>query len=777
MRLRRPRPAAGEIPPRPYIPPSAFGAATALGTAGLLAESAWRGRAAGTAPWLDGAHVVGVLVLCAAALAASRALAAPHPRAAARLRWMGALGLLAALGCARWAHALEASSAVLERPVSAFALEVASDPTEGAFGWSFTVVARDDAGRAVARMRATAGERPARGEVLRAVGRAKALDGSTWARSRLMRGEVAQLTVVRVLERSPSRAPDPLGALRSRVLAAIDPRRSPARALIAGAVCGDDSALDGTAAADDFAAAGLSHLVAVSGGHLVLVAALLQRALQRARAPVGARNAGLAAAMTAYVVFCGCTPSAVRSAAMACMGLAAGAGGRRAHSLSALALTCTGFAAIDSGAVFDLGFQLSAASVLFIAVFGRYLSFLLARTGLPHGVSEALSLTLAAQWATLPLTLPAFGTLSLVAPLANLVCGPLMSAMLVCGLATAPAAAAVPALSCLLAVPEALAQLSVFAAAVLADLPYASIPFSASAAGAAAALYLPALAVFLAWRPWGPRAVSALAGALVAAGAGWVGYWTLDAPPRVTVMDVGQADSILVRDGASSLLVDAGVDGRVVDALARNRVYRLDAVVVTHWDADHWGGLPDLLAAVDVGALYVARGAAGSAPPELLQALPCEISELGYGDRLAVGGFSCRVVWPRAPVAGEENAEPLVLDVRYRDGGCALSVLLTGDAEAPEAERFAPEVGDIDVLKLGHHGSAASVDASMLSVLDPEVAVASAGEGNAYGHPAPACTQAVAACGARFLCTIDAGDVELAPAEGGVGVSAGRGAG
>uniref|UniRef100_UPI0022E7C8ED ComEC/Rec2 family competence protein n=1 Tax=Candidatus Collinsella stercoripullorum TaxID=2838522 RepID=UPI0022E7C8ED len=452
-------------------------------------------------------------------------------------------------------------------------------------------------------------------------------------------------------------------------------------------------------------------------------------------------------------------------------------GGRRAHSLSALALTCAGFAAIDPGAVFDLGFQLSAASVLFIAVFGRYLSFLLARTGIPRGVSEALSLTLAAQWATLPLTLPAFGTLSLVAPLANLVCGPLMSAMLVCGLATAPAAAAVPALSCLLAVPEALAQLSVFAAAVLADLPYASIPFSASAAGAAAALYLPALAVFLAWRPWSPRAVSALAGALVAAGAGWVGYWTLAAPPRVTVMDVGQADSILVRDGASSLLVDAGVDERVIDALARNRVYRLDAVVVTHWDADHWGGLPDLLAAVDVGALYVARGAAGSAPPELLQALSCEISELGYGDRLAVGGFSCRVVWPRAPVAGEENAESLVLDVRYRDGGRALSVLLTGDVEAPEAERFAPEVGDVDVLKLGHHGSAASVDASMLSVLDPEVAVASAGEGNAYGHPAPACTQAVAACGVRFLCTIDAGDVELAPAEGGVGVSAGRGAG
>ncbi len=79
---------------------------------------------------------------------------------------------------------------------------------------------------------------------------------------------------------------------------------------------------------------------------------------------------------------------------------------------------------LDPGVVFDLGFQLSAMSVLFITVFAPYVTFTLERLRVPALLAEPLSLTLVAQWATLPLTIPVFGEVSLIAPVANLIGGP-----------------------------------------------------------------------------------------------------------------------------------------------------------------------------------------------------------------------------------------------------------------------------------------------------------------------------------------------------------------
>ena len=101
-------------------------------------------------------------------------------------------------------------------------------------------------------------------------------------------------------------------------------------------------------------------------------------------------------------------------------------------------------------------------------------------------------------------------------------------------------------------------------------------------------------------------------------------------------------------------------------------------------------------------------------------------------------------------------------------------MLLTGDTEADEANAYADAVGDIDVLKVGHHGSAASVDEEMLAALTPELAVASAGEGNAYGHPSREARQLLAQAGCPFICTIEAGDVTLFPDDEGARVATAR---
>ncbi|MFR2950296.1 MAG: MBL fold metallo-hydrolase [Collinsella intestinalis] len=109
-----------------------------------------------------------------------------------------------------------------------------------------------------------------------------------------------------------------------------------------------------------------------------------------------------------------------------------------------------------------------------------------------------------------------------------------------------------------------------------------------------------------------------------------VSYWTRFAPPEVIVLDIGQGDAILIRDGPSTLLVDAGIGEATRTALARNHVFGLDGVVVTHWDKDHWGGLPDVLESVRVDRLYVADGAADHIPAELSDG-PA-VSELREGD-------------------------------------------------------------------------------------------------------------------------------------------------
>ena len=165
--------------------------------------------------------------------------------------------------------------------------------------------------------------------------------------------------------------------------------------------------------------------------------------------------------------------------------LVASWGERRGHGISALALTTMALVARDAGVVFDVGFQLSAVSVLFIQLFYRYLSYLLIRLGMPRPIAEPLSLTLCAQWGTLPITIPIFGTCSIVAPLANLVLGPVMSALLVVGLVSAPLAAIVgPLADVLLAPADALASISVFGAQAFAGFPYASIAMAASPATA-----------------------------------------------------------------------------------------------------------------------------------------------------------------------------------------------------------------------------------------------------------------------------------------------------
>lgn len=679
-------------------------------------------------------------------------------------RWLyaAALGLVAgAVVSAAWAiGALHASRALDNRAASSLEFVVHGDPSinDGVYSYTCDAYAGE---KRLGQVRLSCDRELGAGSLVRAIGRISRFENDTYGRSRVLRGELRKVKVVRLvsIDEGP---PGPLSWLRNELLAVIAPASDPARSLIAGVVCGRSAELRAQPAGDWFSVTGTAHLIAVSGSHLAIVGFVVESALQKTRLSRGLQRGLLVLALAAYAVFTGASPSAVRACCMVAATLVANGAGRRRHGLSALFLTMAIFVLLRPTVLFEMGFQLSCASVFAILCFCPYATYALGELGVPSGIASMLSVTLCSQLATLPITIPAFGTFSLIAPLANAVIGPVVSVLLAVSIVLVPFSLVEPLRIWALVVPMVASRCALFFEQLFAAVPGASVSVPPDSMW----IYLVPclLAVLLVWWPR-PRARPMAVGlsCLVLLAAIPYVYWDRFAPPSVTVLDVGQADAILIRQGDALALVDCGLDERVVAALVRNNVHHIDAVFVTHWDEDHWGGLPAVLEQFSVGTIAVAADALEDAPAEVLNRPGVEYRQVRRGDTVDIGSFCARVMWPFESVDGEGNEDSLVLLLSYVQEGKSLRMLLTGDAELDQEREFVQEVGDIDVLKLGHHGSKVSVDGELLDVLRPELSLASAGKGNRYGHPSDACIDAVQEAGGAFACTIEHGDITISP--------------
>jgi competence protein ComEC len=277
-------------------------------------------------------------------------------------------------------------------------------------------------------------------------------------------------------------------------------------------------------------------------------------------------------------------------------------------------------------------------------------------------------------------------------------------------------------------------------ARLVAGLPHPQVKSWSGLAALALLVALAALACRL--RPPRGRRIGALVAMALTLVVAWRALPEHTAPPpaglRITVLDVGQGDGILLQVREGAVLVDEGPpEAHVADQLVGLGVRRLAAVVLTHPQRDHVGGAADVLERLPVGFVLDPRIPAAS-PDEaaaLTAARRREVrvvtARLGLAYRL--GRLRLRVLWPDGPgrPGDDPNNHAIVLLASYGQ----VDALLTADAEADITAPLRPP--PVEILKVGHHGSADPLLPDLLALTDPEIAVISVGAHNDYGHPTP----------------------------------------
>ena len=715
---------------------------------------------------------------------------------------------LAGLSCR--ASVARVSEALASSSVSGWTFELVGDMSPTATGaWRGRARAEGEACSGYVWL--TSPDELLTGDRIRCVGRFSPNADDEWGRSSAAQGLSGSVRVVLATERDE---PEGLALLARRVRwAALDvlrPGESDSGALLAACVCGYAPPMRARGLSEEFSRAGISHLTAVSGSHLALVASCVSAVLEGLYLGVRVRSVASILVTGGFVLLCGLPVSAVRAWAMACVSQAVALSGRRGHQLSSASLVGLVMALLDPSLSGQLGFLLSVSSVVGIGLFCPYARFALgeaalalgsmgagaAGRGVPRplgqalgrfgrvgrGALDALAVCVVCQASTFAIGASSFGSVSLVAPLANLLAAPVLGILMPRGRAAGGASPAPVAADVLARLAGAVAQPLLAGVSWLSSLGLASIPVSVDLGLALLVTVLLSAVLLVAWpRPSGRLLAGGTLVALALAGAVLLRLRWL-APPRVCVLDVGQGDAILVQDGGSAILVDAGPGDAVGAALARNGVLHLDAVLITHLHDDHYGGLSTLGPVLSGGEVLFGQGVSGSLTDEVkceLSALaPGSVSEVSHGDVLRVGRFSLSVVSPLGSSDGSQNADSVQLALSFEDGPRTLSGLLTGDGEKDElaAELGRGDVGDVDFLKVGHHGSAVSLGEAEARALSPEVSIASAGANNRYGHPRQECVDVLEKAGSAFLCTMDVGDVTVEPGELGPRVTTARAA-
>jgi competence protein ComEC len=502
-----------------------------------------------------------------------------------------------------------------------------------------------------------------------------------------------------------------------------------------------------------FAGAGLVHLLAISGSHIAVIAGWVLLVLRLARVPRHRREALAVLAAVGYTAFIGWPPSAVRAAALLALVAFCRWRQRNVRADALLAASALLVLWCDPWAIIDVGAWLSVLALAGVSIATRWSDRAFGTSGWIRTLSGSIGATIA----TAPLTAFAFGQVAPIGVVLNLIAVPLTAilvpvlllSLLLWQWLLVPATAFATSASLLV---DLLAKLARIGAAA----PGAAIGAEAGLWYAMPWLAAAAVATWLVAGRTTPRE-AARRGAWAATGALWIALLPSgqaiaqirSGQLTLLFVDVGQGDAAIIRTPHGHwFAVDAGpldASGRdagrrvLLPLLARERVSRLDAFILSHAHRDHVGGATALADGIAIGAVVEPGEAFSDGAYDdwltVLAARSIRWHPARAGTEWVADGVRFRVlhpprVWPRQ---GEDlNEDSAVLEVSYGD----FTALLMGDAGFVAESALAGRLATVDVLKVGHHGSRGATSDAFLSEILPAAGIVSVGR-NRYGHPAP----------------------------------------
>ncbi|MEK3742979.1 DNA internalization-related competence protein ComEC/Rec2 [Brevibacillus sp. FSL K6-0770] len=529
---------------------------------------------------------------------------------------------------------------------------------------------------------------------------------------------------------------------------------------------------------------GLSHILAISGLHVTLVTSMFLWTLEKAGV---SRRWGLCATvllLVGYVLLVGASASAVRAGLMGGVGLVCQVVGKRLDGKEVWAGALLGMLATNPYQLWHVGFQLSFAVTLGLILFVPYSQQVAVRV--PAWIRTLVAVTVSAQLVSFPFLLYHFHQFSPLSWLVNLIVTPVLS------FSVLPLGYAAIVLDLL---HPALATLPVWVATHL--LSWVHEPLLAMDQWLIPFTYWPhpewwwllLYACFLGsmpslWKLGFHRkrdvvlCLALFLGLLAAARQPFAGSDEV----RITFLDVGQGDSIVVEIGNQKVyLMDAGGTMRhpaaepwmekrdpfevgkdvVLPFLMSRGIEKIDRVIMTHGDWDHIGGMKALVPRFSFGEVMV-----NAATPEEKET---EILQMFQQKGVPITTGTPGQVWSDGPEIEWKWLHPGKTTLRGNDASVVLqltaynkTVLFTGDVEKDgEAVLVQNGLTPVDVLKVAHHGSKSSSTDELLAAVSPEAAVISVGVNNRYGHPASEVLHRLESCGAAVYRTDQQGAVTL----------------